>query len=58
MIAGSITAVTNSTIVAIRLHLLTDKRRRIFSASFFHITSCSITLFTQHCKKYVSDKVI
>ena len=36
-IAGSITAVTNSTIVAIRLHLLIDKRRRMFSASLSYI---------------------
>ena len=31
--AGKTTSFTNSTIVAIRLHLLTDKRRRYFLAS-------------------------
>jgi len=34
--AGAMTSLTNSTIVAIRLHLLTDKRRRYFLASLLY----------------------
>ena len=48
--AGSISSVTNSTIVAIGQHLLMSKRRRYFSASLSHILTISIARLRTYVK--------